>query len=839
MAEKSCDLSCPLPEASPPSEGFSPQVPSRAEEILYRVEGMSCAACASRIEKVLRSLPGVLEAEVNFAAARARILYDPRKITPKELEVRIREEGYELRPFSGGLKEVRFRIGGMSCAACASRIEKVLSKLSGVREASVNFAAAQGRVLYESSTVGLSDFRKVIEEEGYQFLGLIEEISSGGEETRLLSLKKWLFLAWGLTPFIFVLSMPGLFPWVKKIPLFWRFYLLFGLTTPVQFYAGGEFLKRAWGALRHRSADMNTLVSLGTLSAYLYSSVVTFLPGPFLKARLPLHVYFDSATMIIAFVLLGRYLEVRARGRATEAVRKLLSLAPPTARVLKDGKEEEIPASALVPGDIVLVRPGERLPADGVVIEGHSALDESMLTGESVPVEKGPGSKVIGGTLNTNGVLKVRVEKTGRDTVLATITRLVEEAQGSKARIQRLADRVAGVFVPIVLVIAFITFLIWFFWGPAPKLTNALLSFVSVLVIACPCAMGLATPAAIMVATGRAAQEGILVKNTLALEEGARVKICVFDKTGTLTKGQPEVKEIIPAPGKTIEKVLKVAGALERHSEHPLSKAITKKAQHFEPFEAEELQAEVGFGITGKVKGLEAWVGKRELVERRGVSLPGELLKAARRLTQKGQTVVWVGWGEEVLGLIALADSPRPEAKEVVRSLQKMGLKVFMLTGDNRATAQAIAEELGLDGFWAEVLPEEKSQKIKELRQQKMQVAMVGDGVNDAPALAEADLGIALSSGTDIALEAADVALMRPDLKLVPQAIRLSRKTLTIIKQNLFWAFAYNILAIPLAAGLLYPFYGLRLSPAMAAAAMAMSSVSVVTNALRLKRIKL
>ncbi len=839
MAEKSCDLSCPLPEASPPSEGFSPQVPSRAEEILYRVEGMSCAACASRIEKVLRSLPGVLEAEVNFAAARARILYDPRKITPKELEVRIREEGYELRPFSGGLKEVRFRIGGMSCAACASRIEKVLSKLSGVREASVNFAAAQGRVLYESSTVGLSDFRKVIEEEGYQFLGLIEEISSGGEETRLLSLKKWLFLAWGLTPFIFVLSMPGLFPWVKKIPLFWRFYLLFGLTTPVQFYAGGEFLKRAWGALRHRSADMNTLVSLGTLSAYLYSSVVTFLPGPFLKAGLPLHVYFDSATMIIAFVLLGRYLEVRARGRATEAVRKLLSLAPPTARVLKDGKEEEIPASALVPGDIVLVRPGERLPADGVVIEGHSALDESMLTGESVPVEKGPGSKVIGGTLNTNGVLKVRVEKTGRDTVLATIARLVEEAQGSKARIQRLADRVAGVFVPIVLVIAFITFLIWFFWGPAPKLTNALLSFVSVLVIACPCAMGLATPAAIMVATGRAAQEGILVKNALALEEGARVKICVFDKTGTLTKGQPEVKEIIPAPGKTIEKVLKVAGALERHSEHPLSKAITKKAQHFEPFEAEELQAEVGFGITGKVKGLEAWVGKRELVERRGVSLPGELLKAARRLTQKGQTVVWVGWGEEVLGLIALADSPRPEAKEVVRSLQKMGLKVFMLTGDNRATAQAIAEELGLDGFWAEVLPEEKSQKIKELRQQKMQVAMVGDGVNDAPALAEADLGIALSSGTDIALEAADVALMRPDLKLVPQAIRLSRKTLTIIKQNLFWAFAYNILAIPLAAGLLYPFYGLRLSPAMAAAAMAMSSVSVVTNALRLKRIKL
>ncbi len=836
MAEKICDTSCSFPQtrevtssASPPPEGL--------KKAFYKVSGMSCAACASRIEKVLKSLPGVAEAQVNFATETAEILYDPAKISPAILEKRVKEEGYELRSSEEGLRQVSFRIGGMSCAACAARIEKALSKIAGVKEARVNFAASQGQVLFDPGLVNISLLQKVIEEEGYQFLGLVtEKIFS--EEDRLSALRKRLWVAWGLAPLVFFLSMPGLFPWVEKISLPWRFYLLFSLTTPVQFYAGGEFLKRAWTALKHRSADMNTLVSLGTLAAYFYSSVVTFFPGIFLRAGLPLHVYFDSAVMIIAFVLLGRYLEVRARGRATEAVRKLLSLAPPTARVIRNGLEQEVPATSLLPGDVVIVKPGERLPADGVIIEGRSALDESMLTGESLPVEKGPGDKVIGGTLNTHGILKIRVEKIGKDTVLATIARLVEEAQGSKAKIQRLADKVAGIFVPLVLLIATLTFLIWYFWGPSPKLTNALLSFVSVLVIACPCAMGLATPAAVMVGTGRAAQEGILVKNALALEEGAKVKACIFDKTGTLTKGQPEVREIIPAPGQKLETVLKVAGALEKHSEHPLSRAIALKAKHFSPFEAQKMRAEVGFGILGEIKGKPAGVGKKELLQKFGLEIPGELFKASSRLAQKGQTVVWVFWGPQILGLISLADSPRPEARETIRALQAMGLKVYMLTGDNFLTAQAVASELGVDDFWAEVLPAEKSRKIEKLRQ-KVRVAMVGDGVNDAPALAAADLGIALSSGTDIALEAADVALMRPDLRLVPKAIRLSRKTLRIIKQNLFWAFAYNVLAIPLAAGLLYPFYGLRLSPAIAAAAMAMSSVSVVTNALRLKRVKL
>ncbi len=836
MAERTCGPSCSLPR---PQASVSSSPPG-AREIFYRVGGMGCAACAARIEKILQSLPGVLEAQVNFAAETARIVYDPRRVSPSLFEERVKEEGYELKPLATSLEEVSFRIGGMTCAACAARIEKALSRLPGVKEATVSFAASQGRVLYDPSLLSLADMRRIIEEEGYHFLGLVaEETPPGEEEKRLSSLRKRLLVAWSLAPLVFVLSMPGLFPWVKGISQPLRFYLLFALSTPVQFYAGGEFLRRAFAALKHRRADMNTLVSLGTLAAYSYSAVVTFFPGVFLRAGLPLHVYFDSAVMIIAFVLLGRYLEVRARGRATEAVRRLLSLAPPVARVIRDGKEQEVPATSLTPGDIVIVKPGERLPADGVILEGRSALDESMLTGESLPVEKGPGERVIGGTLNTSGVLKIRVEKTGQDTVLATIARLVEEAQGSKARIQRLADKVAGVFVPLVLLVATVTFLAWYLWGPAPRLTNALLSFVSVLVIACPCAMGLATPAAVMVATGRAAREGILVKNALALEEGARVEICVFDKTGTLTRGQPEVRDIVPAPGQTIERVLKVAGALEEHSEHPLSRAIVSKAKHFSPFEAEEVRAEVGFGVVGRVEGRPAGVGKRELLQQFGVRLPEELLKAAARLARKGQTVVWVFWGEETLGLISLADSPRPEAKEAVRILKGLGLRVFMLTGDNQATARAVAEELGLDDFWAEVLPAEKSRKIEELRQRGVRVAMVGDGVNDAPALAAADLGIALSSGTDIALEAADVALLRPDLRLVPKTLRLSRKTLRIIKQNLFWAFAYNVLAIPLAAGLLYPLYGLRLSPTIAAAAMAMSSVSVVTNALRLKRTNL
>ncbi len=839
MPEKTSGETCPLPEKTSSEKlALKPTSPTK-ETVFFQISGMSCAACAARIERVLARLPGVLEASVNFAAARARVLYDPRKISPEEMIKAVKDEGYELTPAVPKKETAMVVIGGMSCATCVARLEKALKGLPGVLEVSVNLASGKARILYDPEMVGISDFRRAIEEEGYQFLGLSEEIrafAASPEEARLAELKKRLLVAWILAPLIFLLSMERLFPFVSRIPLEIRFSLLFLLATPVEFYAGWEFLRGALKNLKHRAADMNTLVSLGTLSAYFYSVVVTFLPEPFLQAGLPLHVYYDSAAMIITFVLLGRYLETRARGRASEAVRKLLSLTPPRARVIRGNQEVELPAEALLPGDVVIVKPGERLPADGVILEGETAIDESMLTGESLPVEKGPGHKVIGGTLNLYGVFKFRVEKVGRETVLATIARLVEEAQGSKAGIQRLADRVAGIFVPVVLVIAAITLLVWYLVGPEPKITNALLSFVSVLVIACPCAMGLATPAAVMVGTGRAAEMGILIKNAPALEEGARVEICVLDKTGTLTHGKPEVKAVFPAEGYSEKEVLRLAGALEKHSEHPLSRAIVKAAEGLDLPEVKGLAAIPGKGLSGKIDGQTVLIGKPDWVKTQA-EIPRELEARALEEASSGKTVVMVAHAGKVVGVLTIADVLRPEAQEVVSELKALGLKVFMLTGDNQATAASIAQELALDGFLAEVLPEDKARKIQELQKKGHRVMMVGDGINDAPALAQADLGVALSSGTDIALESADVALMRPDLRLVPQTIKLCRATLRIIKQNLFWAFAYNVLAIPLAAGVFYPALGWRLNPAIAAAAMAMSSVSVLVNALRLKKI--
>ena len=812
--------------------------PAEGQEVFFRVEGLRCAACAARIEKLLSGLPGVKEAQVNFAASTARVLFDPRKISPEKMASQIEKEGYVLKPLVHKEEAVTFRLGGLTCVACVKRLEKVLLAFPGVKEVSINLASGEARVVYDPQRVSLADFRHRIEEEGFQFLGLAdEETTGGGEETSLAPLKRKLILAWLLAPIIFVLSTPKLFPWVENLlPFQKRLLLLLGLTTVVEFVPGWVFISRAWKGLRHRTADMNTLVSLGTLSAYLYSAGVTLFPKPFLAAGLPRHVYYDSAALIIAIVLLGCYLETRARFKATEAVKRLLGLAPKKARVLRGEEEVEVPAEALLPGDVVVVRPGERIPADGTILQGRTTIDESMLTGESKPVEKGPGARVFGGTLNLHGVFRFRVEKVGRETVLATIARMVQEAQGSKARVQRLADRVAGIFVPVVLVVAVLTFAAWYLFGPAPKVTHALLSFISVLVIACPCALGLATPAAVMVATGRAAEEGLLVKRATALEEGARGTVCVFDKTGTLTTGRPQVKDLLPAPGEKIETLLKVAGALERHSEHPLSRAIFAKAKGFEPFEAEEVEALPGQGVSGIVEGQKALVGHPALFQ--DFEIPEEIQKAVLRLAKRGETVVLVAHGEKVLGLIGLADTLRPEAKEVVSTLKKMGFKVFMLTGDLEVVARALAEELALDGYWAEVSPQEKGARIRALKEQGEKVVMVGDGINDAPALAEAHCGVAVSSGTDIALEAADMVLIRNDLRGVPQALRLARATLRIIKQNLFWSFAYNVLALPVAAGVFYPFFGWQLNPALAAAAMALSSVSVVSNALRLRKMK-
>ncbi|NDY42149.1 copper-translocating P-type ATPase [Dissulfurirhabdus thermomarina] len=806
------------------------------------VTGMGCAACAARIEKALSALAGVRRAAVNLAAERATAWFDPARTSPDDLVRAIREAGYGARPLAPPGRRVTVGIGGMSCAACVVRVERAIARLPGTTDVTVNLAAGRATFSYDPARAGLDDVRRAVEDEGYRFLGLVSAVTDTGESARdeaahVRRLRDRLLLGAALALPVFLLSMPALFPPARWLPDRARFLLLLVLTAPIQFHVGADFLSGAWKALRHRSADMNSLVALGTLSAFTYSSVVTLFPAPFTRAGLPLHVYFDSAAMIVVFVLLGRYLERRARGRATAAMRRLMELAPKTAVVIRNGEEREIPAGLIVPGDTVVVKPGQRVPVDGVVVGGASAVDESMLTGEAMPVEKAPGDVVIGGTLNLNGVLRYRAEKVGSETVLAQIVRVVQEAQGSKARIQRLADRVAAVFVPAVLAAALVTLAAWLALGPEPRLTNALLAFVSVLVIACPCAMGLATPAAVMVGTGRGAELGILVKDAVAMEKAANLSVCVFDKTGTLTAGRPVVSALVPAEGFDEAGLLRLAAAAERGSEHPLAQAVLAAARRrgIEIPRPSAFEALAGFGVRAALPDGELLAGKQELLEQNGLSTAG-LEAAVTPLVDKGHTLVYVAHAGRVAGAVALADELKPEAPAVVRALRELGLRVFMLTGDGRRTAMAISERLELDGFWAGVLPAEKADRVRELQTGGATVAMVGDGVNDAPALVQADVGIALGTGTDIALDAADIGLMRGDLTGVVRAVRLVRATVRVIRQNLFWAFAYNVLAIPLAAGVFYPAWGLRLSPAVAAAAMAMSSVTVVANALRLRR---
>ncbi len=699
------------------------------------------------------------------------------------------------------MKAVLFRVKGMGCAACAARIEKALREAEGVREATVNFAAQKARVVYDPERTSPQKLKETIKAFGYELEELGSALQRVKSEEDLAEAKRRLLVAWICVPLVFLLKDP---------------VLLFLVASLVQFYSGWEFLEKAFKGLKRRTLDMNTLVSLGTLSAYLYSTAVAFF------SKTPSHLYYESVVMIVAFVLLGRFLETRARGRAQRALKALVELVPKKARVVKGDEEVEVPAEALVPGDIVVVRPGERIPADGVVVEGRSSVDESPVTGESLPVDKREGDEVIGGSLNLYGVLKFEVKRAGEDAVISTLIRLVEEAQGSKARVQRLADRVSAVFVPLVCAIAAVTFLIWYAFGPQPKFTNALVSAISVLVIACPCALGLATPAAIVVATSRAARRGILVRNATSLEEGARVEACVFDKTGTLTQGKPSVRKVISVAPYREEEVLRVAASLERHSEHPISRAVLEAAKGVELLETSEVKVEPGVGIFGKVGNDEFFVGRHEAH-----------LKEAEEEKAKGRTVVFVLRNGRVMGALSVSDVPRPEAAAVVKELKAMGIKVYMLTGDGKRSAEAVARELGIEEVFSEVLPHEKVEKVRELKEAGMRVAVVGDGINDAAALVEANLGIALSSGTDIAVEAADVVLVRTDLRLVPLTVKLCRRTLKIIKENLFWAFAYNVTAIPVAAGALYPFFGIKLSPGIAAAAMAFSSVSVVTNALR------
>lgn len=743
-------------------------------------------------------------------------------------------------------------VRGMMCASCVAHVEKALRGVAGVAGAEVNLASERATV-HLTGDVAVEQLLKAVEDAGYE-----AELPAAGVEparaadreraarqAEIAGLRRAFLISLALTIPVFLLSMTGMWPGIHAG---WRnAWLLWAFATPVQFWAGWRFYRGAWSALRHGLADMNVLVAVGTSAAYLYSLAMTVAPGYFRSRGFGTDVYYDTSCVIITLVLFGRWLEAMARGRTSEAIRRLMKLAPPTARVLRENGEVEIPVEQVLPGDLVVVRPGERIPVDGEVLEGHSAVDESMLTGESLPVDKQPGDEVVGGTMNQTGSLGFRATRVGRDTVLSQIVRLVEEAQSAKPPIQRLADRVAGYFVPTVIGIAALTLVVWYLVGPAPSFLYALLNFVAVLIVACPCALGLATPTAIMVGTGRGAELGVLVRDGGSLEELDRVRAVVLDKTGTITRGEPSLTDVIPVAGEApragaipAAAVLRRAAAVENQSEHPLARAVVAGAAagSIELPPCQDFTATPGKGVTGIVEGHRVSVGSARLLQEEGLAEPDSLKEEADRLAGAGKTVMYVVEDDRVMGLLAVADTVKPGAAEAVQAMRQMGLQVIMLTGDNRRAAGAVAQQVAIDRVLAEVLPTQKAWAVEGLQQEGLRVAMVGDGINDAPALARADVGIAIGTGTDVAMEAADITVMSGDLRGVVTALQLGRATIRTIRANLFWAFIYNSLGIPVAAGVLYPFFGILLNPMLAALAMALSSVSVVTNSLRLRRFR-
>jgi len=734
------------------------------------------------------------------------------------------------------MEKITLIVKGMHCASCAANIEKAIKKIDGAISVGVNFASEKVFIEYDSKKTNIKEFQKAVEKVGdYKLLKTLktkEDDHHKKEQAKEFNLlkKKFLF-ALVLSVLVFLGSF-----------LHWSYWLLAILAAPVQFFVGWQFYKGFWGALRHFRANMDTLIAIGTSAAYFYSLWNTFFqPGG--------HVYYETAAIIITLIILGRLLEARAKGQASEAIKKLMKLQAKTARVIRNNQERDIPIEQVEKGDIVIVRPGEKIPVDGIIIQGVSTLDESMVTGESMPVDKKSGDEVIGATINKTGSFRFKATKIGKETMLAQIIKLVEEAQGSKAPIQRLADVISGYFVPIVIGIAILTFILWYFLGPVPALTIALINFVAVLIIACPCALGLATPTAIMVGTGKGAEKGILIKGGESLETAHKLEIVVLDKTGTLTKGEPEVTDII-AFKETEKEILEIAASLEKKSEHPIGQAIVQlaasigrssshpldkaifkeaKKENLKLLEVKNFQAIPGHGLQGRIDNKEVLFGNFKLMENKKVPLSQKEKSQVEQLTNQGKTTMILAFRGEAIGTIAVADALEEGSKEAVKELKKMGLEVIMITGDNQKTAQAIAKQVGIKEVLAEVLPEDKSKKIKELQKQGKKVAMVGDGINDAPALAQADVGIAIGTGTDVAMEASDITLIRRDVQGVAGSINLSKRTMRIIKQNLFWAFFYNTAAIPLAA------LGF-LSPIIAAGAMAFSSLSVILNSLRLRR---
>jgi Cu+-exporting ATPase len=806
---------------------------------------MTCASCVARVERALSRVDGVSAASVNLAAASATVTADPSRVGPDALAAKIRETGYEVP-----VERVAFPVEGMTCASCVARVERAIRKVPGVLGAQVNLAAQTGSVEYLPGVASPADFRVAVARAGYS----IPEVAPGEdplarqermqrEEERYLLSRLRVGVLLGVP--LLVLSHWGMLLGSESLPLspFAVGVLQFLLATPIQFYSGARYYRGAWAVGRHGSTDMNTLVALGTSVAYFYSVVATFFPGAVSAEGLAVHLYYETSAAIIVLVLLGRYFEARARGKTSEAVKKLIGLAPRTARIVRDGGEIDVPIETVGAGDRVIVRPGEKVPVDGTVEEGRSAVDESMLTGEPIPAEKGPGDPVTGGTMNRNGRLVFTATRVGKDTVLARIVDMVREAQGSKPPIGRLADVIASYFVPAVMAIAALTFAAWYLFGPEPRGTYALVSMISVLIIACPCAMGLATPTSIMVATGKGAELGILVRDGAALETAQKVDTVVLDKTGTVTRGKPQfgAARLVPGGplhGATGERdLLWLAASAESGSEHPLADAVIRGAreQGIALTTPGEFTSEAGQGIRAAVEGRAVWVGSVSWLEAAGASSDA-LPRIVAEVAEGGETPVCVAVDGRAAGVLAVTDAIKEGSIDAVRRLREMGLDVVMMTGDNRRTAEAVAAQAGIGRVIAGVLPDRKAQEVRLLQDEGKVVAMVGDGINDAPALAMSDVGIAIGTGTDIAVESGDLVLMGGDLRGVPRAIVLSRATLRNIRQNLFWAFAYNVVLIPVAAGVLYPFFKVLLNPVYAAAAMGLSSVTVVSNALRLRR---
>ncbi|MEM2959567.1 MAG: heavy metal translocating P-type ATPase [Candidatus Jordarchaeaceae archaeon] len=771
------------------------------------IQGMHCATCAGTIEKALYELEGVSKADVSLGSESATVVFDENKVTLSSIHNQITRSGYDVKR-----EKVRLKIAGMHCATCVQAVEKALLNVEGVLSAEVSLGSESAIVTYTSPAT-ISDMKKAVKEAGYR---VVDEYSEKAAAKELTKQKRIFIFILLLTIPVALGSMADLLPFpvpeIMRNPI-----LLFLLATPVQFVGGYQFYRGSYYSLKNKTANMDVLIAMGTSVAYFYSVFATFI--------IPGQLYYDTSCFILLFISLGKLLEAIAKGRTSEAVKKLVQLQAKTATVVRDGKEVEVPIDEVVVGDILVIKPGEKIPVDGVVVEGYSTVDESMITGEPIPVEKNKGDLVIGSTINKNGYLRVEAKKVGKDTMLSQIIRMVEEAQGSKAPIQSLADKVASIFVPSVILLALGAFLYWVTIGQKSALFSMLI-LVAILVISCPCALGLATPTAIMVGTGKGAEAGILIKGGEALEKAYKIDTVVLDKTGTITKGEPEVTDIVGD-------VLEIAAAAEKKSEHPLAEAIVRKAEEkgIKIPEVKDFYEYPGKGVKAKLNGMEILVGNKKLVK--DEKLRNSYEKQARKLEEMGKTVLFVAEDGEVKGLIAIADTLMENSMEAIQELKNMNLEVVMITGDNQKTAQAIASQVGIERVLAEVLPEYKAKEVKKLQGEGKTVAMVGDGINDAPALAQADVGIAIGSGTDVAIETGDIVLIKHDLRDIASAISLSKKTVNKIKQNLFWAFIYNIIAIPIAAGILYP---LLLPPALAAAAMAMSSVTVVTNSLLLKR---